>query len=83
MGKFISGIKLSETLHLTHQTDGVWLYDTTRGMNLSVQAKSSTEALVEALHYYQRRLTQVEQDYASLTAGVDAFVEQFIKPTED
>jgi nicotinamide riboside kinase len=83
MGKFISGIKLSETLNLTHQTDGVWLYDTTRGMNLSVQAKSSTEALVEALHYYQRRLTQVEQDYASLTARVDAFVEQFIEPTED
>lgn len=76
-------LELSETLTLCEHQDpkngafGFWLYDSTRGMNLAMRAKSSTEAFVEAIEYYQRRLTEVEQGYHELRTKVDAFLEQF------
>jgi len=76
-------VKLSETLSLceykTGGNAGFWLYDKTRGMNLSMKAKTETEAFVKALHYYQNRLTQVENEYASMRTKVDAFVSQFVE----
>jgi hypothetical protein len=75
--------KLSETLTLSNCTNGFWLYDETRGMNLAMKAKSSTDAFVEALTYYQRRLTEVEAAHKSLTAKVDAFVGQFADVTDE
>lgn len=77
MGKTIHAIKLSETLNLAECTDGWWLYDQTRGMNLAMKAKTSTDAFVEALTYYQRRLAEVERAHSSLKEKVDAFVAQF------
>lgn len=75
--------KLSDTLTLTNSTDGFWLYDKTRGMNLAMHAKTSTAAFVEALTYYQERLGKVEQEHASLTAKVDVFVAQFVEDDDD
>ncbi len=77
MGKVISGRKLSDTLELAECTDGFWLYDKTRGMNLAMKAKTSEAALLEALEYYQERLQEVENNYNSLKAKVDHFVGQF------
>lgn len=77
MGKTISSTKLSATLILSECTDGFWLYDETRGMNLSMKAKTPTDAFVEALTYYQRRLTELEEAYWSMKDKVDAFVSQF------
>jgi hypothetical protein len=76
-------IKLdSETLSLCEfksgGSKGFWLYDKTRGMNLSMRAETETEAFVEALHYYQERLKEVEGAYYSLKTRVDDFVSQFI-----
>lgn len=71
--------KLSDTLHLADCHDGFWLYDCTRGMNLSMGAKTKDDALVEALTYYQRRLKEVEGYYSSLKARVDQFVESFVE----
>lgn len=68
---------LSDTLHLADCHDGFWLYDDTRGMNLSMSAKTKDDAFVEALTYYQERLKQVEGWYSSLKSKVDQFVEQF------
>ena len=68
---------LSDTLHLADCHDGFWLYDDTRGMNLSMKAKTKDDAFVEALMYYQRRLKQVEEWYSSLKSKVDQFVGQF------
>lgn len=82
MGKCISTTKLSDTLILSECTDGFWLYDETREMNLSMQAKSPTDALVEALSYYQRRLKEVESAHRCLQTRVDAFVSQFIEDEE-
>lgn len=75
--------ELSQTLTLCEYQSpkngsyGFWLYDETRGMNLSMRAKSGTEAFVEALTYYQKRLSKIEQEHAELQAKVTAFVAQF------
>jgi len=77
MSKAISSTVLSPTLTLSLCRDGYWLWDKTRGMNLSMRAKTSDAAFVEALTYYQNRLTKVESEYKTLQSKVDAFVSQF------
>lgn len=74
MGKLISGEALSDTLRLSNQTDGFWLWDTTRQMNLAIKVKSEREALVQALHYYQNRLQTVEGEHRALSSKVDSFL---------
>jgi len=75
--------KLSETLSLVEfksgGASGFWLYDKTRGMHLSMRAKSETDAFVDALGYYQRRLQSAETKYSLLVSKVEAFVGQFIE----
>ena len=77
-------VDLSPTLGLSEYADprngnfGFWLYDETRRMNLAMRAKTERDAFVEALHYYQKRLTEVEQAHRELTQKVDAFVVQFV-----
>jgi hypothetical protein len=73
----LSLVKLSDTLILSECHDGWWLYDKTGGMNLSMRAKTSTDAFVEALTYYQKRLMVVEHEYTELNSKVNAFVDQF------
>ena len=77
MAKYISSTKLSDTLTISKCVDGFWLYDKTRGMNLSMRAINETSALVEALGYYQKRLADVERVYNQLQSRVDTFVDQF------
>jgi len=62
---------------------GFWLYDTTRGFNLAMRAKTEREAFVEALHYYQKRLTEVERNYNNLQGRVNEFVSQFVEEESD
>ena len=82
-------MKLSETLTLYEYTSpkngifGFWLYDKTRGMNLSMRAKTSTDAFVEALTYYQKRLSEMEKSYRGLKGQVDLFVSQFVEESEE
>lgn len=82
-------VKLSETLSLCEYKSpkngsfGFWLYDETRGMNLAMRAKSSTDALVEALTYYQKRFAKVNEAHARLQEKVDAFVAQFVDDDDD
>ena len=82
MSKLQDGVvRLSETLTLCDEGHlGFRLWDKTLDVNLSIGAKSSTDALVEAIHYYQRRLTKANQEHALLKTKVDAFVAQFILP---
>jgi hypothetical protein len=79
MQKAISSTKLSETLTISLCNDGYWLYDKTRGMNISKRAKTSEAAFVEALTYYQKRLSEIEGAYKCLKGQVDSFVSQFIE----
>lgn len=82
MTKTLSQETLSGTLTLTHCVDGFWLYDATRGMNLAIRAKTRDGAFLEALSYYQRRLSEVENAHKELRAQVDAFVGQFQESDE-
>jgi len=75
MAKTISHVDLTDTLSLTECTDGFWLYDETRGMNLSMKAKTSQDAFVEAITYYQGRLAEVETSHKALTKKVKGFVD--------
>lgn len=68
------------TLSLSEQNkSGFWLWDETRGMNLSMRAASASAAFVEALEYYQKRLAEVEKQHAELNAKVQAFISQFVE----
>jgi hypothetical protein len=80
-------IKLkSETLDLCEYKSGgslgFWLYDETRSMNLAMRAKTKDDAFVEALHYYQERLLEVEQEYVALQTKVNNFVSQFCEEVD-
>ncbi len=77
MGKHLNSTELTDTLTLSECSDGFWLYDETRGMNLSMRAKTTQDAFVECISYYQERLAEVESEHRELTAKVDAFVSQF------
>ena len=79
----IKKMKLTDTLTLFECHDGFWLYDKTRGMNLSMRAKTPTDAFVEALTYYQRRLSGVEAAHRNLSGLVDAFVSNFTDDEEE
>ena len=82
-------VDFSPTLGLSEYTDprngsfGFWLYDKTQGMNLAMRAKTERDALVGALHYYQERLTEVEQAHRALTQKVDTFVAQFVEADDE
>ena len=80
--KAIRSIKLTDTLTLSECKNGWWLYDKVVGMNLGIRCKSPEDAFVEALTYYQERLTLAEGNLKSLSEKVEIFVDQFI-PEDD
>ena len=65
---------LTDSLTMSECKDGYWLYDYTRGMNLSVKAKTQEDAFVEALTYYQRRTKKVEDELKKLNQSVSVFI---------
>lgn len=69
----------NETISLVECKDGFWLYDYTRGMNLSMKAKTERDAFIEALLYYQKRLKKTEEDFKTLNDKVINFVSNFIE----
>lgn len=83
MSKVISEKDLSATLSLSECSDGFWLWDETRQMNLAMKSKSPESALVEAITYYQRRLKEVESDYKSLKAKVESFIGEVASDEDD
>ena len=72
--KAINNIKLTDTLTMSECTDGYWLYDSTRGMNLSMRAKTQEDAFVEAITYYQKRSKNVEAELEKLNESVSVFI---------
>ena len=74
MNKSISHKKLTDTLSLTELKSGFWLYDRTRGMNVSMRANTEEDAFVETITYYQKRLANIESEYNVLKTKVDAFI---------
>ena len=66
-----------DTFHLTKRGDKYWLWDNTRKMNLSMGAESEREAFIEALLYYQKRLSNAEIAHNELKNKVEVFIQQF------
>lgn len=78
MAKFaISSVKHDDTLKLSECSDGYWLYDTTRGMNLAMRAPTPEKAFFESLKYYQKRLLEVEKAHKDLKGKVEAMAALF------
>lgn len=77
MAKTIKHTELTPKLALTECNDGFWLYDETRGMNLAMRAATEQAAFVEALTYYQGRLSDLESAHNCLNKRVQEFVSQF------
>mgnify|MGYP003661339303 CR=1 FL=1 len=75
--------KLTETLLMSECHDGFWLYDSTRGMNLAMRAKSESEAFVEALTYYQKRVGDMSYKYKQLEDAATVFVESLGEEFKD
>jgi hypothetical protein len=64
------------TLSISEERDGFWLWDKTLQMNLSMRAKTETEAFVKAIEYYQRRYIKVKTELDSLKYQVNVFVDK-------
>ena len=77
MGKAIRNVFKIDTLSLVECNDGYYLYDTVVGMNISMRAKTEQDACIQALLYYQRRLTEVKIEYKDLDDKVQNFLSQF------
>lgn len=82
MRKPIKNTVLTDSLTLSECHDGYWLYDKTRGMNLSMRALTPNDAFVETITYYQKRLKELESAHNCLQSRVNAFVDQF-RPKDD
>jgi hypothetical protein len=51
-------------------------------MNIAMNAKTKDEAFIQALTYYQKRLSLIENNYQALQGKVLGFVELFVKEVE-
>ncbi len=68
----------NETLLLTfHEIEKYWLYDYTRGMNLAMRAENEQKAFIVALNYYQKRLSETENELKSIKEKFYKFIEKF------
>lgn len=77
MSKLIAVEEFSESVHISECSDGFWLYDKTRGMNLAMRAKTREDALKKAVSYYQHRLAEAEAENKAFRDKVEAFVTLF------
>ena len=78
MGKAIRNIFKNEMFSLTECTDGYYLWDNVLKMNIGMYCKTEQEAFIKRLDYYQRRLSEVKQDYKDLSSKVQTFVDQVV-----
>jgi hypothetical protein len=83
MSKAIRSVKLTDNLTMSECKDGYWLHDYTRGMNLSMRAKTQEDAFVESLTYYQKRTKNVEEELRKLKQSVSDFVNSLSNEDDD
>lgn len=74
---------LTDSLTMSECKDGYWLYDYTRGMNLSMRAKTQEDAFVEALTYYQKKTKKVEDELKKLNVSISIFINSISDEDED
>jgi len=59
----------TDTLELTKQRDGYWLWDSTREMNLSMRAADERVTLINAIEYYQKALLEIKTNVGNSPNG--------------
>ena len=67
--------KLTDNLTLSERKDGYWLYDHTRGMHLSMRAKTQEDAFIEGITFYQKSCAEIEHKNKKLYDNVNSFIE--------
>jgi len=77
MAKAIRTVFEIDTLSLHECNDGYYLYDTIRGFNIAMRAKTEQDAYIEALLDYQRSLAKSKASYSILNKKVESFISQF------
>ena len=77
MAKTIRNVFKIDTLSLVECNDGYYLYDTVVGMNIVMRAKTEQDACIEALFWYQKKLSGAKLDYKILNDKVESFLSQF------
>lgn len=77
MAKPIRNIFKNDKFLLSETTKGFYLYDYILCMNLSMNAKTEIDALLQSLNYYQKRLSKVKEEYNTLNNKVESFLCQF------
>ena len=73
--KAISVVDINKNTYIAECSDGFWLRDKARGMNLAIRAKNERSALIKALEYYQRRLPEVEAENKELKGHINGLLE--------
>ena len=74
MARAIRVVFKIDTLSLTECNDGYYLYDTVLGQNIAMRAKSEQDALIEAILFYQKNLTETRKSYKELNDKVEDFI---------
>ena len=77
MAKAIRNVFKIDTLSLVECNVGYYLYDTVVGMNIVMRAKTEQDACIEALLWYQKKLSGAKLDYKILNDKVESFLSQF------
>lgn len=77
MSKVIRRVFKIDTLSLHECTDGYYLYDYVICVNISMRAKTEQDAYIEALLYYQNKLSKLKTDYDNMHQKVENFLSQF------
>jgi hypothetical protein len=69
-------VQFNDTFTLVEYSDGFYLFDNLRRVNVAMQAKSKEAAVLEALTYYQKQLKTAEETVTKLNRAVYSFWEQ-------
>ena len=77
MSDFIKTIFKNELFSLSECKSGFWLYDYVLSQNISMRAKDEQSAFIEALTYYQKKLSEYKLKHGNLMKKIDKFIEEF------
>lgn len=74
--------KFGDCFTLSQNRHGFWLYDHELEMNLAMKAKTSQDAFVEALEYYQQCCINLKTELSVYKTRVDNFINLFKEDDE-
>lgn len=83
MAKFIKKIFKNDNFSLSECNDGFYLYDYIAKMNIVMRAKNEQEAYMQALLYYQKKLSILKSNHEDLQGKVQTFISQFVDENEN